>query len=218
MTAIDQAVPNGHVLDKLKPMTGPFNAAAERNKASILAVIAPYLTQAREVLELGAGSGQHALYFASQLPHLRWQASEQAANLAGLAFNLAQPAMTNLAAPLALDVLVQPWPRSDLDAIFAANVVQCMRWQAVEAMFCGVAAALATDGVFLLYGPFNRDGCFTSEGNLHLDAWARSLDAGFGLRDRAALETLASQHCLRLCEDHPMPANNQLLCWRRLDT
>ena len=199
-------------------MTRPFNPAAERNRVPILAAISPYLTQAREVLELGAGSGQHALYFASQLPHLRWQASEQPANLAGLAFNLAQPAMTNLAAPLALDVRVQPWPRRNLDGIFAANVVQCMRWEAVEAMFGGVAAALAVDGVFLLYGPFNRDGRFTSEGNQQLDAWARSLDAGFGLRDRAVLETLASQHGLRLWEDQPMPANNQLLCWRRLDT
>ena len=199
-------------------MTGPFNPAAERNRVPILAAISPYLTQAREVLELGAGSGQHALYFASRLPHLRWQASEQPANLAGLAFNLAQPAMINLPTPLALDVLDLPWPQRDLDGIFAANVVQCMRWEAVEAMFGGVAAALAADGVFLLYGPFNRDGRFTSEGNLQLDAWARSLDAGFGLRDRAVLETLASQHRLRLWEDHPMPANNQLLCWRRLDT
>ena len=199
-------------------MTGPFNPAAERNRVPILAAISPYLTQAREVLEIGAGSGQHALYFASLLPHLRWQASEQPANLAGLAFNLAQPAMINLPTPLALDVLDQPWPRRDLDGIFAANVVQCMRWEAVEAMFGGVAAALAADGVFLLYGPFNRDGRFTSEGNLQLDAWARSLDAGFGLRDRAVLETLASQHRLRLWQDHPMPANNQLLCWRRLDT
>ena len=197
-------------------MTGPFNPAAERNKAPLLAAIAPYLNAVREVLELGAGSGQHAVYFASQLPHLRWQASEQPANVAGLAYNLAQSDSGTLAPPLALDVLVQPWPCRDLEAIFAANVVQCMRWEAVEAMFRGVAAALTRDGVFLLYGPFNRDGQFTSAGNAQLDAWARSLDAGFGLRDRAALESLAHQHRLALCDDHAMPANNRLLCWRRV--
>lgn len=197
-------------------MTGPFNPAAERNKAPLLAAIAPYLREARAVLELGAGSGQHAVYFASQLPHLRWQASEQPDHLAGLAYNLAQAELGTLAPPLALDVLVQPWPCTEVDAIFAANVVQCMRWEAVEAMFSGVARALAVDGVFLLYGPFNRDGRFTSAGNLQLDAWARSLDAGFGLRDRAALEALADQHRLWLCADRAMPANNQLLCWRRL--
>ena len=215
--SIDQAVLNDYSLDKIKTMTGPFNPAAERNKTPILQAIAPYLTRASTVLELGAGSGQHALYFASQLPHLRWQATDQPDNLAGLLRNLATPALPNLAVPIALDVLMQPWPWRELDAIFAANVVQCMAWEAVAAMFGGVAAALAADGVFLLYGPFNRDGCFTSDGNQQLDAWARSLDGRFGLRDRAALETLAGQHHLRLCDDHNMPANNQLLCWRRCD-
>lgn len=211
-------MPNGHGLDKLKLMSGPFNPATERNKAPILAAIAPYLTQASAVLELGAGSGQHALYFASQLPHLRWQATEQPNNLAGLMRNLAPPVLPNLAVPVGLDVLLRPWPWRDLDAIFAANVVQCMAWEAVQAMFRGVAASLAADGVFLLYGPFNRDGRFTSAGNQQLDAWARSLDVRFGLRDRGALDTLAGQNDLRLCDDHAMPANNQLLCWRRLDT
>ena len=217
MGPIDKAVLNARRLDKLEAMTGPFNPAAERNKVPILVAIAPYLTHASTVLELGAGSGQHALYFASQLPHLRWQATEQPGNLTGLMLNLTSAVLPNLAVPVGLDVLVQPWPWRALDAIFAANVVQCMAREAVEAMFRGVAASLAGDGVFLLYGPFNRDGRFTSDGNQQLDAWARSLDVRFGLRDRAALETLAGQHRLRLCDDQAMPANNQLLCWRRLD-
>ena len=198
-------------------MNRPYNPAAERNKAPILAVIAPYLRTARVVLEIGAGSGQHALHFAAELPHLRWQVSEQSANLAGLAENLSDARLANLLTPIVLNVLHGPWPAYELDAVFAANVVQCMSSPALAALFQGVATHLAAQGVFLLYGPFNRDGRYTSEGNQQLDAWARSLDADFGLRDRAAVEDLAAGVGLRLCEDHAMPANNQLLVWRRHD-
>lgn len=196
-------------------MTRPFNPAAERNKAPILAVIEHYLLNARTVLEIGAGSGQHALFLAAQLPHLRWQASEQPSQFEGLCANLADARLANLAPPIALDVLCEPWPLAALDAVYAANVVQCMTSPALAALFRGVGAHLASAGVFLLYGPFNRDGRFTSEGNQQLDAWARSLDPDFGLRDRALLEALAARHGLALHEDHAMPANNQLLVWRR---
>ena len=198
-------------------MSGPFNPAAERNKAPILAAMTPYLGAAREILEIGAGSGQHAAHFATELNHLRWQASEQLENLVGLAFNLAQCALPNLPPPLALDVLRQPWPIARCDAVYAANVVQCMTSAAVEALFSGVVTVLARDGCFLLYGPFNREGRYTSEGNARLDAWARGLHPDFGLRDRAALEVLAGRVGLRLCEDRVLPANNQLLVWRHLD-
>lgn len=196
-------------------MTRPYNPAAERNKAPILAVIERYLLDARDVLEIGAGSGQHARYFAAQLPHLRWQASEQGGNIDGLRANLHDAGLANLAAALELDVLREPWPIATCDAVFAANVVQCMSSPALAALFRGVGAHLAAHGVFLLYGPFNRDGRFTSEGNQQLDAWARSLNADFGLRDRALLEQLAAARGLELCDAHAMPANNELLVWRR---
>lgn len=197
-------------------MSRPFNPAAERNKAPILAVIERYLLSASRVLEIGAGSGQHALFLAAQLPHLGWLPSEQPSQFEGLRANLADATLANLAAPLVLDVVSQPWPVTMLDAVYAANVVQCMTSPALAALFQGVGVHLAADGVFLLYGPFNRDGRYTSEGNQQLDAWARSLNADFGLRDRALLEQLAARNGLALCEDHAMPANNQLLVWRRM--
>ncbi|MBK6659142.1 MAG: DUF938 domain-containing protein [Proteobacteria bacterium] len=196
-------------------MSRPFNPAAERNKAPILTVIERYLLRARMVLEIGAGSGQHALFLAAQLPHLRWQASERPSQVAGLRENLAGAGLANLCPAIALDVQREPWPLAVVDAVYAANVVQCMTSPALAALFRGVGAHLAAAGVFLLYGPFNRDGRFTSEGTQPLDAWARSLDADFGLRDRALLEQLAARHGLVLEDDHCMPANNQLLVWRR---
>lgn len=198
-------------------MFSEFNPAAERNKQPLLEAIAPWLADAAEVLEIGAGSGQHACHFARHLPALRWQASDRPAGVAALAARLAAEGPPGMPAPLALDVQQRPWPLALVDAVYAANVVHCMDWPGVEALFAGVAAVLAPRGVFLLYGPFNRDGRYTSEGNARLDAWARGLDPAFGLRDRAALEALAARVGLWLCEDCPMPANNHLLVWRPLD-
>ena len=194
-----------------------FSPAAERNKAPILAALEPLLEHAHEVLEIGAGSGQHACHFAAALPWLRWQASEHPTGVATLAANLAGADIA-LPAPLALDVRLKSWPVTEVDAVYAANVVHCMTWPAVEALFAGVAQVLRAGGPLLLYGPFNRDGRFTSEGNLRLDAWARGLDPDFGLRDLAELEALAARVGMALCENLALPANNQLLVWRHAST
>lgn len=192
----------------------PYNPAAERNRAPILECIAAYLERTQAVLEIGAGSGQHAVYCAAHLRHLHWHASEQAAGLCGLQAQLAASGLRNLGPALVLDVTRQPWPQVAADAVFSANTIHCMTWSAACDFFAGVAELLPAHGVFLLYGPFNCDGEFTSDGNQRLDAWARGLDPGFGLRDRVALAALAADTGMRLCEDHALPANNRLLVWR----
>ena len=44
--------------------------ACERNKGPILAVLREELAASRRVLEVGSGTGQHAVYFAAGLPQL----------------------------------------------------------------------------------------------------------------------------------------------------
>jgi cyclopropane fatty-acyl-phospholipid synthase-like methyltransferase len=193
----------------------PFAPACERNKHAIEACLRALLNRpGQTVLELGSGTGQHAVHLAAALPHLQWQPSDLPERLQGIALWQEEAAQPNLRAPLALDVLEQPWPVAQADAVFSANTAHILPWSGVEAMFEGVAQMLAQEGLFCLYGPFHRGGAPTSAGNAAFDAQLRAQGTGMGIRDLSELQTLAERCALRLAEDHPMPANNALLVWR----
>ncbi len=192
-------------------MNLPFSPAAERNREPIARVLRAWLPARGSVLEIGSGSGQHAVAFARGFPGLSWQPSEHPDALAGLAARIAAEGGTNLACPVALDVLGGHWPRGPFDAAFSANTAHIMSWQAVVAMFAGVGRVLAAGGPFCLYGPFRVDGGFTTAGNRDFDAGLRARDPAMGLRDVESRESLAREHQMLLAERRDMPADNFML-------
>jgi cyclopropane fatty-acyl-phospholipid synthase-like methyltransferase len=189
--------------------------SCERNKAPILEVLRHEFAAARSVLEIGSGTGQHAVYFAAHLPQLTWQASELGALLPGLRARLRLAGVPNLPDPLALDVHTTPWPGTPVDAIFSANTLHIMGMDGVRDFFRGAGAALGPQGSVCVYGPFNYGGRFTSDSNAQFDAWLKARDARSGIRDFEALDALARAAGLNLAADHAMPANNRTLVWRR---
>ena len=194
----------------------PFSPACERNKNPILEQLTQLIRSPARVLEIGSGSGQHAAHFASHLPGITWQSSDVADNLPAIQYWIDATPLPNLPQPVELDVLAGQWPIGPFDAVFSANTAHIMSWPAVEAMFAGIQQVLSVGGPFLLYGPFNYGGQFTSEGNRQLDAWARDTFPGAGLRDFEAICALAANHCLEFKGDNKMPANNRLLEFRQL--
>jgi cyclopropane fatty-acyl-phospholipid synthase-like methyltransferase len=186
----------------------PFSEPSERNRAPILAVLKRVFADRKHVLEIGSGTGQHAAYFAPELPHLVWQASDVADNLPDIREWVSHPA------PLELDV-DKPWPSVQADAVFSANTCHIMSWPQVERLFAGVGALLPGDGVFALYGPFNYHGKPTSESNARFDAMLRTRDPASGLRDFADIAALAKRAGLTLVGDNAMPANNRLLVFQK---
>ena len=189
----------------------PYAEACERNRAPILAVLKRVFADAKTVLEIGSGTGQHAAYFAPELPHLRWQASDVAEYLEGI-----RAWVGNGVPPIELDV-DKPWPSIDADAVFSANTVHIMSWPQVERMFEGVARVLPHGGIFALYGPFHYGGRPTSESNARFDAMLRARDPSSGIRDFEHIQTLAGRYGLAFLEDNAMPANNRLLVFKRED-
>ncbi len=187
--------------------------AAERNKEPILAVIAREFAQTRCVLEIGSGTAQHAIHFASRLAHLSWQPSDTGDSLPELRERLALENLKNLKPVLELDVRNHPWPVEPVDGVFSANTLHIMSWSSVQDFFLGVGHALMSPGVLCVYGPFRYGGKYTSESNAAFDAYLRNRDAESGIRDFEALDELAQRQGLRLKADHAMPANNQLLVW-----
>ncbi|MBV8973659.1 MAG: DUF938 domain-containing protein [Sinobacteraceae bacterium] len=188
--------------------------ACERNKAPILAVLLEELAGCSRVLEVGSGTGQHAVYFAAALPQLLWQPSELKENLPALAERIRLQGGPNLRAPLELDVQSHPWPVAPVDALFSANTLHIMGWSAVRELFRGAAEVLERPGVLCVYGPFRFAGRHTSESNAAFDQYLRRRDAESGVRDFEALDALAQQHGLALRANHAMPANNRTLVWR----
>lgn len=192
----------------------PFSAACERNRAPILAVLRDWFADRRRVLEVGSGTGQHAVHFAAALPQLTWQTSERAEGLPGLRAWLDEAALPNAPTPLVLDV-GEPWPRGTYDAVFSANTLHILSWSEVERLFAALPDAVAPDAKLAIYGPFNVDGRFTSDSNAAFDASLRARAPHMGIRDTAAVDGLARGAGFGLVDDLAMPANNRLRLWRR---
>ena len=195
----------------------PCSEACERNRIPILEVLRDHFADRRHVLEIGSGTGQHAVHFAAALPQLTWQTSDLEPSLPGIRSWVGESGLPNLPQPIALDV-TGPWPDTRFDAVFTANTLHIMGWPEVCALFAALPRVLTADAVLAVYGPFNYDGRFTSPSNAAFDAWLKQRSAHSGIRDFAAVDQLARSIGFDLLEDRPMPANNRTLVWRRTAT
>ncbi len=197
------------------PPMRPFSEACEQNKDPILSVLRERFHDCRQVLEIGSGTGQHAVYFGAHLPHLIWQPSDLPEYHAGIRAWLAEAQLANVRAPLALNVNDPLWPVDAVDAVFSANTTHIMGYPEVARMFAGIGQRLAPGGVFALYGPFNYAGNYTSESNARFDRWLKARDRKSGIRNFEDLDALANDQGMRLDHDYPMPANNRTLVWKK---
>jgi len=195
----------------------PYSTAAERNRRPILEALRQWLPDEGTVIEIGSGTGQHALFLTRELPGLNWQPSDRKENLAGLEACFLAEGNERILPLLTLDVLSDPWPGRSYDAAFSANTAHIMPWEAVIAMFAGVGAHLVSGARFCLYGPFNIENRFTSTSNAEFDAHLRQQDAKMGIRDMAAIQNLASLHHLQHVQSIAMPANNFILVFEKKD-
>ncbi len=196
-------------------MNKPFSPASERNREPILTLLREAFAAGTRVLEIGSGTGQHAVHFGAALPHLVWQTSDRTENHPAIQSWLDEAGLPNVHSPLVLDVAASPWPEPGFDGVFSANTCHIMSWPEVEAMFAGIGKVLEQGGVLCIYGPFNYQGAFTSASNAQFDASLRAQAPHMGIRDAEAVDALASQHNLLLQADHAMPANNRLRVWKK---
>ena len=206
----------------------PFSQACENNQQPILSVLQKELVGYSQVLEVGSGTGQHSVYFAPNLPHLNWQTSDVVTNHAAIkAWHDAHPA-SNLYKPLAFDLTTDSIPMNlnskssinfndkPYDAVFTANTLHIIPWNLVERLFELVGGILPNSGKFIVYGPFNDDGFYTSEGNRQFDKALRERHTGSGIRDKENVVELAEKNQLTLAKVYPMPANNQLFIFKKI--
>jgi cyclopropane fatty-acyl-phospholipid synthase-like methyltransferase len=192
----------------------PDAPSCARNREPILDVLQAHFADRTSVLEIGSGTGQHAIFFASGMPHLTWQASDRAECLPGIQAWLDEAALPNTPAPILLDVN-GAWPTTRFDGVFSSNILHIMSWHEVERMFACLPGIMAANFKLVVYGPFNYGGLFTSESNAAFNAWLKQKGNHQGIRDFEAVDALAGHAGLVLIEDRPMPSNNRCLIWGR---
>ena len=193
----------------------PFSQACENNKIPILAVIREAFSQPVTVWEIGSGTGQHACYFAGELPHLIWQPTDLAENHPGINAWRDETQLPNLNPPVILDVTSPTWPCDGMDVVFTANTLHIMSWHNVEVLFERFNIYLNSLATVCIYGPFNYNDNYTSDSNAHFDQWLKNRDPLSGIRDFEAVIALAENAGLSLLKDNAMPANNRLLVFKK---
>jgi cyclopropane fatty-acyl-phospholipid synthase-like methyltransferase len=200
----------------LRQVNKPYSESCVQNRDPILSVLREVLVDCRHALEIGSGTGQHAVYFAEALAPLIWQCSDVEEHHEGINAWIDDYTGDNLRRPIALNVTHDAWPKSHVDAIYSANTAHIMSESDVEAMFEGVGRLLPSNAPFVLYGPFNIDGQYTAESNERFDQYLRAQDPEMGVRDIAWLKSLADKVGLMLERMVDMPADNKTLIWRKL--
>ena len=201
----------------------PHAPASGRNRQAILEVIKIEFGDCGSVLEIGSGTGQHAVFFAEAMPWMTWQTSDLAENHQGIRSWIADSGLPNVRDPILLDVRQADGVDNEYDGVcdaaydgvFSANTAHIMSIEAVRCMFDVVGRLLSPGGVFCLYGPFNQDGAFTSESNERFDQSLRNQDPAMRIRDLEELDGFAGESAMRRERLYAMPANNLLAVWRK---
>jgi SAM-dependent methyltransferase len=192
-----------------------YHAHVARNREPILAVLKRFLPARALVLEVASGSGEHAAFFAKALPSVSWLPTDiDAKALASIAAFRAEAGVPNLLAPVRLDVTAPSWPVKRLDAIICNNMTHISPWAASEGLMAGAARTLRAGGMLFLYGPYKIDGRHTARSNQEFDAYLRSQNPEWAIRDLGEMRALAGRHGLTLIETVAMPANNLTVIFR----
>lgn len=193
----------------------PYSESCDQNRNAILDVIQPLLINSSSLLEIGSGTGQHAVYFTEKIPHLIWHTSDRVEYLEGIKLWLSDADSEKLPPPIELDVKQKNWPEITIDTIFTANTCHIMNQQSVEIMITQAGKLIPAGGQLIIYGPFNYNQKYTSPSNESFDQWLKQRDPESAIKDFEYLNKLANQAGFNLVNDYDMPANNRILHWKK---
>lgn len=196
-------------------MNKPVAESCLQNQQPILDTLRGVFTEAGEVLEVGSGTGQHAVFFSEHLPHLTWQPSDLQDQHPGMLLWLNEVEHNRIKPPLVLDVDDESWPVQNMDYAFTANTTHIISLAQAERMFVHIASVLKPGGLFAQYGPFNYNGEYTSESNARFDQWLKQQHPQSCIKHFEQLRDFAADNAMHCVEDIEMPANNRLLVWQK---
>lgn len=198
-------------------MEKPYSAACERNRDPILEIMKDVITRDdKRLLEIGSGTGQHAVYFAPQFPWLEWYPTDVAENLKGMKLWFDEFKIPNIKAPVRLDVSKDDFPKLKFDVVYTANTFHIMHWKECKSLMKLLGHRLRENSKVMIYGPFKYGGAFTSISNEEFDQQLKTRDPSSGIRSFEDVNNGMIKNGFELVFDYDMPANNRLLVYKRL--
>lgn len=197
-------------------MRKKFSQACENNKEPILEVLRDAFEDVERVLEVGAGTGQHAVHFGKHLPHLTWVPTDRPGHLGSVEAWRMDAQLPNLAEPIGLDLFSDERPDGNFDAVYSANVIHITRWEATEQLVELADEILEPGGLFFLYGPFRYEDRELEPSNVGFDRWLKEQNPGYGIRTFKDVHALLEDRDFTFEDDRAMPANNRSIWWRKL--
>ena len=168
------------------------------------------------ILEVGSGTGQHACYFAENLPGITWQPTELKQNIPGIEAWVSEYGLVNVLNPHELDVDVLPWPEMKASVCYTCNTFHIIGMHSIQSIFEGCKQVLHASGKLCVYGPFSVNGAHTSQGNFQFNQQLRASDPASGVRDLQELDAIAKRAGFSPCRHIDMPANNFFVVWERV--
>ncbi|OED39230.1 hypothetical protein AB833_17040 [Chromatiales bacterium (ex Bugula neritina AB1)] len=195
-------------------MNLPFSASADRNKSAIGDALMQYFADATTVIEIGSGSGQHAVYLSERFAHLDWQPTDQEEYLPGIQQTVSHYARPNIRPPQLLNVARCASGTEKYSFAYSANTAHIMSEKEVAAMFLVLSSRLTIGSCFALYGPFKFNGAQVSRSNAEFDSMLRQQSGDMGIRDKITLDEFAASAGFDFVEAIDMPSNNHVLVWR----
>lgn len=174
-------------------------------------------TKHQRLLEIGTGTGQHAVYFAPRFTHLIWVTSDVKENHEGITAWLEESSAPNIIGPGTFEVGKDPFPNGHFDLVYTANTFHIMSWKNCQLLMEMLGKNLPEEAMVFVYGPFNYNGKFTSQSNADFDQSLKSRSPEMGIRNFEDVVKGMEINGLSLQSDHEMPANNRLLVFKRLN-
>lgn len=190
----------------------PFAPSCERNQGTILEVLKGIVSDsAVNLLEIGSGTGQHAVFMAPHFPSLNWQTADLLGNHSGINQWVVESQIPNIIKPIVYESGESDFPNMNIDVVFTANTLHIMSWQNVKVLIEQFGKYLKTGARIVIYGPFNYGNQFTSESNAKFDVWLKQQEIHQGIRDFEGIVELMKNQGIKLVEDFKMPSNNRIL-------
>ena len=197
-------------------MDRPYSPAVDRNKGPIFEVLKEYLMDGNNLLEIGSGTGQHAVFFAEKFPGLTWVTTDVRENLAGIKEWINEANLINVKGPEELKIGTDDFPKKPFDYVFTANTLHIMSWKEGKTLFKLLGKRLREGSLTFFYGPFNKEGKYTSQGNEEFDRSLKERDPRSGIRNFEDVVNAMESFGFKLLKDHEMPSNNRLLVFEKI--